>query len=188
MIKIACIGDSLTYGHGSKTTSYPKAMQQLLGSEYEIRNFGVNGACISGDLPYNTLSVYQTSAAFQPDTVVIMLGTNDAKSYNWNETAFRDGFAALIAYYQNLGSEPNVYVVTSPRIDSNTDWLDYEVLQNTIVALQKEMAKRYGCAVIDMNAATADAPKPYYNDGVHFTDEGYRFIAETIANAIRCCR
>ena len=185
MKKIACIGDSLTYGHGSKTTSYPTAMQELLGNEYEIKNFGVNGACISGDLPYVSLSVYQTSAAFQPDIVVIMLGTNDAKEYNWDEAAFAEGFAAFVEYYQNLSSEPNVYVVTSPRIDTDTDWLDYEVLQNKIVPLQKEIAAQHGCTVINMNAATADVPKSYYNDGVHFTDEGYHFIAETIANAIR---
>ena len=78
-----------------------------------------------------------------------------------------------------------MYVVTSPRIDTDTDWLDYEVLQNKIVPLQKEIAAQHGCTVINMNAATADVPKSYYNDGVHFTDEGYRFIAETIANTIR---
>ena len=47
--KVACIGNSVTYGYGHKTpgeTSYPSQLQQLLGEGYEVRNFGHSGATL----------------------------------------------------------------------------------------------------------------------------------------------
>jgi lysophospholipase L1-like esterase len=44
-IKIACIGDSITAGHGASNASfaYPSQLQQLLGSDYEVKNYGHSG-------------------------------------------------------------------------------------------------------------------------------------------------
>ena len=45
-IKVACIGDSITYGHGIKNwpkNNYPAILQQLLGDGYHVQNFGVSG-------------------------------------------------------------------------------------------------------------------------------------------------
>ena len=39
--KVACIGDSLTRGYLLEDAqSYPAQLQQLLGAQYEVRNFG----------------------------------------------------------------------------------------------------------------------------------------------------
>ena len=56
-LKVACVGDSITFGAGIKereTQCYPVQLGQLLGDEFEVRNFGVNGATLlkQGDLPY----------------------------------------------------------------------------------------------------------------------------------------
>lgn len=58
-IKVACVGDSITYGHGIKGWSennYPAVLQTLLGDEYHVANFGSSGACINpeGDQPLLT--------------------------------------------------------------------------------------------------------------------------------------
>jgi len=44
MIKVACIGDSITSGFtllNPRRDSYPSLLQNMLGDGYEVRNFGV---------------------------------------------------------------------------------------------------------------------------------------------------
>jgi len=184
-MKIACVGDSLTFGYGAETIDYPSALQQLLGDGYQVGNFGVNGACIAGDLPYHSLSVYRTSAEFRPDVVLMMLGSNDAKPDNWNETDFVNGFAELIRYYQHLESNPSVYLLTSPSADKKNDWISCAILTEIIVPMQKRIAEAYNCRLIDLHKATADVPNCYYCDGVHFSDEGYSYLAKVIAESLQ---
>ena len=42
---VACVGDSITYGHGASdrgAKSYPAQLQALLGDGWNVRNFGHN--------------------------------------------------------------------------------------------------------------------------------------------------
>ena len=68
-IKVACIGNSMTYGYGHKepgSTSYPTQLQQMLGNKYEVRNFGHSGATLlsKGHRPYINLHEYKAALAF----------------------------------------------------------------------------------------------------------------------------
>ena len=61
--RVACIGDSLTWGFSLPDPlrqSYPALLQERLGAEYEVRNFGCNGASVrcDADLPYMETMVY----------------------------------------------------------------------------------------------------------------------------------
>lgn len=54
--RVACIGDSLTWGFSlpdSWRQSYPALLQERLGADYVVRNFGCNGASVrfDADLP-----------------------------------------------------------------------------------------------------------------------------------------
>ena len=56
-IKVACVGNSITYGYtlpNPATDSYPSQLQQLLGDTYEVGNFGKSGATLlnKGHRPY----------------------------------------------------------------------------------------------------------------------------------------
>src|SRR5579871_239964 len=85
-VKLACVGDSITAGVGaSPGKSYPDQLQALLGPKWQVKNFGVSGRTLlrQGDYPWWKESAYKDSHDFQPDAVVIMLGTNDTKPQNW---------------------------------------------------------------------------------------------------------
>jgi acyl-CoA thioesterase I len=87
-IRVACIGDSITYGFGIKDrerNSYPAQLGALLGQKWEVRNFGVNGATalIKGTRPYVDQPAYREALAFKPHVVVIKLGTNDTNAKSW---------------------------------------------------------------------------------------------------------
>ena len=94
IIRIACVGDSLTLGnHGGiihGIDDYPSQLQQMLNDhessisryhQYQVKNFGINGISIKG---YQSSKEFQKVLKYQPHYVLIGLGTNDAKRINWN--------------------------------------------------------------------------------------------------------
>ena len=88
-LRVACIGNSITHGSGidmQEQNGYPAQLQRLLGSDYYVRNFGVGGRTMlqKGDHPYMIEQAWRDAQQFRPDIVVIKLGTNDSKDYNWN--------------------------------------------------------------------------------------------------------
>ncbi|MBO5015861.1 MAG: alpha/beta hydrolase fold domain-containing protein, partial [Bacteroidaceae bacterium] len=87
-IRVACIGNSITDGSGIDMASqhgYPAILQQKLGKDYWVKNFGVSGRTMlnKGDRPYMNELAWRDALAFQPDIVIIKLGTNDSKPQNW---------------------------------------------------------------------------------------------------------
>src|ERR1044072_3757671 len=51
-IRISCVGNSIPAGSrlaNPKTEAYPAQLQQLLGSGYEVKNFGVGGRTVIKD-------------------------------------------------------------------------------------------------------------------------------------------
>lgn len=87
-IKIACIGNSITYGltiPQRESNSYPAKLQQLLGDGFEVRNFGHSGATLlkHGHNPYVATPEWTAAKHFAPDIAIIHLGTNDTDPRNW---------------------------------------------------------------------------------------------------------
>ena len=96
-IKVACIGNSVTYGYGLEdpaVQSYPTILGHLLGEEYEVRNFGHSGSTLltDGHNPYVKTKEYAAALAFKPDVAVIHLGLNDTDPRNFPH--YRDRFVA----------------------------------------------------------------------------------------------
>src|SRR5256885_2347791 len=82
--RVACVGDSITFGAGLRdreSNNYPARLQHSLGSDWEVRNFGVSSTTVlkRGNKPYVREKAYAQALEFKPDLVVIMLGTNDTK-------------------------------------------------------------------------------------------------------------
>ena len=92
----ACVGNSITFGYTipeREKYSYPSQLQLLLGPGYEVANFGVPRmtALFSGDYPYVNTEAYRKSLEFNPDIVLLKLGTNDSKAVNWDKKELRPG-------------------------------------------------------------------------------------------------
>ena len=91
-IKVACIGNSITDGHGidlAPRNGYPAQLQRILGNGYNVKNFGVSARTMlnKGDYPYMNELAWRDALAFKPDIVIIKLGTNDSKPENWQYNA-----------------------------------------------------------------------------------------------------
>lgn len=212
VVKIACVGDSLTYGVGASdrmTKGYPAQLQSLLGDRYEVKNFGRSRAFMidkreypsftySSDksVAYKNTFEYKLSLQYDADIVLICLGTNDAHASNKNvdvdeKTFFYESAVALAKEYQNLPSEPTVYFVCPPsRFDAA---YRKKYMEDTILPQILEAAKATECETIDIFNATdeyaANQDTQYYSsDGVHLADDGYAIFAQCVYDVVSLYR
>ena len=81
-VRVACIGNSITYGAGIENRerdAYPVQLQRMLGEGYVVGNFGKSGATLlnKGHRPYIEQKEFQRALTFAGDVVVIQLFLND---------------------------------------------------------------------------------------------------------------
>ena len=190
--KVACIGNSVTYGmtHKNPTeTSYPTQLQQMLGKEYEVRNFGHSGATLlsKGHRPYINLPEYKAALEFAPDIAVIHLGLNDTDPRNWPN--YRDEFYSdyinIIEALRKVNPDVEVYVCQMTpifhwhrRFKSGTrDW--YWQIQELIPAIAE-----YGSfEIIELNRYLYNRPD-LMPDALHPNEQGAGIIAKQVYSAI----
>jgi acyl-CoA thioesterase I len=185
-IKVACVGDSITYGmgvlfnHRSKN-SYPALLQSMLGDEYQVLNYGVTNRTLqnSGDAPYTKEKQYASSHEINPDIVIIMLGTNDSKPKNWNAANYEKELKEFADSYKSLPSHPQVYLVKPCAAFDNKMNIDKSVIQNQIVDIINRVADSEGLETIDVFSATKDHPE-YFHDGVHPDAAGNKVFAKIV--------
>ncbi len=202
-IKVACVGDSITYGHGIsdwEKNNYPAVLQRLLGGDYHVANFGSSGACVNpnGDQPYIGREVYQESLDYDADIIVFMIGTNDSKPENWVDTeSFIKNYQELLSSYMtNSDKQPRIYIglcaegYYSKECDPSTGIAEYDIQPafiDEIVEEIKEYAQLggYNVEVIDIHSLTEAHPEWFEKDGIHPNNDGARAIAEAVADAIK---
>jgi acyl-CoA thioesterase I len=180
-IRVACVGDSITAG-----TEYPVDLWQLLGPNYIVGNFGIGGATVvlgTGSSWINETG-FVVAKQFQPEIVVITLGTNDANS-NYNETSagFNADYSMLIAEFQSLASKPKIYLVLPPPIFENDGNLSQTVFTHNVIPNIRQVAAQNGLQLIDANAPLLNHTE-YFADGVHPSVEGSHKIAEAVYVAL----
>ncbi len=190
-LRIACVGDSITAGYklaNPAAESFPARLQELLGEEYTVLNFGNSAKTLlsTGNDPYIKTATYQSSLASDPDIVIIELGSNDAKAVNWKDGAskeqFKSDYLALIEAYRNLPTHPEIYICTSPfvRPGASTS-ISASVIANEIGPLEKEIAEEAGCEVIDLFACTSKLSAADFDaDGLHPSASGAQKLAQYI--------
>jgi acyl-CoA thioesterase-1 len=189
--KIACVGDSITYGaliRNRKERCYPAQLEKLLGNQYSVRNFGVNGHTLqkSANRPYWEHKHFKASSEFGAEIVLIMLGTNDSTEHNWKgiDTYITD-YRKLIDHYRSLQCHPVVFAITPPTEFSlgkraKTARIRSNERISTMTASIKKLAEELSIGVIDINAATKNHPECFQFDGVHPNAQGAKVIAEAV--------
>ena len=184
--RAAWVGDSITYGcfaPGQPWNSYPRQLGRMLGHGHCVGNFGYTNrtALKSGDYPYTAEKLYRKSLAFQPDTVLLMLGSNDTKAANWNAEAYAHDLGALIDSYLELESRPQVFLLLPPPVFpfcGKVRWdIRSEVLENELLPICRRVAEEKGVPVIDIHAAFVGR-KELLVDGCHPNARGARMMAE----------
>lgn len=195
-IKVACVGDSITYGYGIKNwpdNNYPKLLQNLLGDNYSVENFGVSGSCAANKhyLPYKKTKTYIESLEYKADILIFMLGSNDSKPFNWtSKEQFKKDYLAILDTYTK-DKKVKVYLCTISRAffprGRSTGMTTYGIQPKVIeeiVEIIKEIASEKNYNLIDINRLTCDN-RQWFKDNVHPNNEGVLAIAKEIYENIK---
>lgn len=189
-VRVACIGNSITRGSCIDMASefgYPAQLQQLLGNGYNVHNFGMAGYTMltKGDYPYVKSGAWKMAQAFEPDVVVIKLGTNDSKTHNWQYGKdFEHDMQAMIDTLKALPSKPRILLAHPIRIFKEHHGMSDSVLVNAINPVIDKVAKKNKLEVIDLRLAITDE-KMLVSDGIHPNHNGAKQIAQMVADAIK---
>lgn len=156
-VKVACVGNSITYGAGivsREKNSYPAQLQVYLGDKYEVCNFGSNGATAlhKGDYPYVQTESYRQAIACNPDIVFIKLGTNDSKPQNiCYQQDFESDYLELVRSFSKLRSKPRIILLSPLRCFlPETASINDSVIRSALVPVIEEIARKEGLEYIDL--------------------------------------
>lgn len=194
-IKVAAVGNSITYGAGIENrdvNSYPAQLQRALGDGYEVRNFGVSARTLMsvGNLPYVNEPQYKASLDFAPDVVLIKLGTNDVKEVNRDkvEANFKKDYQTLINAYKALPSRPRVILLAPvPCYVEKDVWVGANALYEKYnLPIMKQLAYENGVEIIDLYHLWGDdCPAYVMPDRLHPSAVGASVMVERIAPVVR---
>lgn len=189
-IRVACIGNSITYGDrivNRMHDSYPAVLGRLLGTGYNVKNFGICGCTLmnKGDHPYMETWAWKAALTFNPDIVIIKLGTNDSKSFNWQHKAdFKKDLQAMLDTLEALPSHPQIYLCYPSKAYLTGSRINDSIIADGIIPLIRQVARKNNLPVIDIYSAMDGKPK-LFPDNVHPNEKGAAIIARTIYNVLK---
>lgn len=205
-VKWVCVGNSITQGTSS-TTAYPARVAKLLGTSYTVENDGVPSMTLlkSGkfgattDVPgsgsYWIHGRLSNVFALKPDIITISLGTNDAKSISWQDSAnFVRDYTALIDTLSGISSRPQIWLVLPcPCWITTTGPADIQnsVIKNSIIPKIKQVAAAKGLGTIDFNTPMTSLQN-HFPDNIHPDSVGADSLARIMfhtyaATCVRIC-
>ncbi len=199
--KVACVGDSITYGLGianRQSNSYPAQLQKKMDAaapgQWEVKNFGVSAMSLMKNTsrPYMGRAEYRASVAWAADIVIIMLGTNDSNGMFRDRipSDFEKDYHSLIASYRagRAEGQPRIILMLPPTCYLTGEvWHDpaEPVIQARVLPLIRKVAEAEKLELIDLTAALGTAWQPkLMPDKLHPSAAGATLMVEKIAPVV----
>ena len=194
-MKIVCLGDSLTegdYGISGKrgianvhAENYPFFLSKILN--VETVNYGKCGYRASTFLKFYEDGNVSLDGA---DAVIVMLGTNGGHSGE-GDCHENDCYARLIEHCQKDAPAAKLIICTPPHVTEDKSYSNcgYAPQVREAVTFVRKFASERKITLIDLaacplfTAETESVMQP--NDGLHFTEKGYKTLAGVIANELK---
>ena len=196
-VRVACVGDSITFGLGLHET-YPARLGRWLGTNYNVQNFGVSATTLlhRAYYPYIGQPAYTNALAFRADIVVIDFGANDSKHpgdgsldatnavNNWqHKVDFIGDYKEMIAAFRNANPAAKIFIC-DPTPDFPGRWgINDKTIRDELMPMIRIVAEETGASVIDLHAALA-GKADLFPDTVHPNDEGAKLMAAEIFRAL----
>ncbi len=187
-IKIACVGDSITFGSQIKNredNSYPVQLQQMMGDKYDIRNFGVSGstALTGSERSYVTKPEFREMMEFAPDVLFLKLGTNDSNIALRDENdRFEECYNAIIDSVYKVSPKCRVVLLTPIKAHNPiSQWgIDSTYIAESIVPRVQQIAFDRELEVVDLYPMFDQYEEYLMPDRVHPSALGAAKIARRL--------
>lgn len=185
-IKVACVGDYITSGSEHLTTyseSYPFILGELLGNDYEVMNFGVSEAKVNKQCSkaYIKSNNYGNLQIYNPDIIILIIGSNDAKPQLWDEYAerLRKDYEEMLDALHSLPASPKVYICTPICSFQNEHGIDDYTVSQKLSTMIRTIGKEKKLDLIDLNAIFP-VNQSLFSDNLHPDAKGNDIIAKEI--------
>jgi lysophospholipase L1-like esterase len=185
--RIACIGNSITYGYlipNREHNAYPAQLQAMLGKGYEVLNFGSSGktALHAGGNPYIATQQYQDALNSKANIVFIKLGTNDSRPYyrKYIDSFYAD-YKALVHTFKTLPNHPRV-ILLCPVVNflgKKAGEAYCTDIPTLIIPVIQKVADEEKCELIDLHPLLISHPE-MYPDKLHPDSAGAAIIAKRL--------
>lgn len=187
-IKVATVGDSLTYGYGLENReheAYPSILAEKLGSHYQVSNFGLSGRSLQSgsDYPYLQEKNGQLSLESEAAIVIIMIGSNDSRPLYWDKERFMQEYGELVDRYRHMPSQPDIYLLVPPYVPTSRFGLNNDIIRTELQEIIPSIAEDKGVEWINLYPLT-EGRLDYYSDGLHLNLLGNQLVADTVYAAI----
>lgn len=189
-LRVACVGNSITYGAGIKNRvidGYPAVLGRQLGNDYMVRNYGVSARTMlnKGDNPYMKEKAFRQALAFNPNVVIIKLGTNDTKEQNWQHKAdFAKDMQEMIDAFSALSARPKIYLCSPAKVYTPASRsINDSIIVNGVIPIVQKLAKKNKLQVIDLHTAM-DGKENLFPDKIHPNEKGAKVMADVIYKVI----
>lgn len=190
-IKIACVGNSITYGStivNRNKNAYPRQLQAMLGEEYEVKNFGVSETTLlkNGDHPYWSTQEYWDAKDFDPDILFIKLGTNDSKLKNRIYLdKFKKDYKELIRNFKVNNEHVRVVLLLPlPSFAADSTGIWNPIIRQKIIPLTQQVAFETGSEVIDLYQLFVNQ-EGLLSDKIHPTSLGATVISKRLYEVVK---
>ncbi len=161
------LGDSRTVGMSSTLDSNEKSIAKVGGN---YTDFITHSSSLKNEL-YNKTDNYN---------IVLNYGVNDL----YNSSKYCTGYKDLAS---SLGSNYKIYVVSVNPVDDSKGWnatnKDINSFNSSIKSCISGVSNMKYCDV--SSKATTSAWKNYLSDGLHYTNDGYKFIHSKIKECMK---
>jgi lysophospholipase L1-like esterase len=194
-VVISCVGDSITWGSNGDNpgvqvaSPYPVLLQALLREYYENTNITVVNRGVSGNDTTDVIARLASIKADNPDVVLLMIGTNDARTDRGiSVTQYRENLRNIVrglmparVMMLSLPAEAGLGGVPNPRaVDSYRKTMQQVAREDALpfvdfYALFKSVLKSGAYARGDIQ-----------RDRLHFDQFGYQLMAECVFAAGLC--
>lgn len=203
--RVVCIGNSITDGYGidmCDVNSYPAQLQQMLGDEYAVMNCGNSARTLlnNGNLPFMKEPEWRDAKEWNPDIVVIKLGTNDSKKFIWDKHGkeFPADMQLMIDTLNSIrpNAQKNVkkacprIMLCCPITGDHDDTNELGRCRDSVIAAEiipmiRRVAKKNKLEVIDLYPVLKLGTDDFQKDRLHPTEKGAGKIAAAVAGRIK---
>lgn len=207
MKTLLCYGDSLTWGYEAVSggrhaheNRWPTALQDALGSDFEVISEGLNGRTTAyddhlADCDRNGARILPTvlHSHAPVELVALMLGSNDMKPFiAGTAIAAVQGMRRLVDLVQTHVwpfdmTDPHILIIAPPPL-CETQNQEFAasfaggITQSSMLApLYEELADQTGCGFFDAGSVVNATPV----DGVHLDAENTKLLGAALAPTVR---
>jgi alpha-L-fucosidase 2 len=187
--KVVCVGDSITEGYGlacQSKTGYPVMLDSVLGPGYTVLNSGRSATTLQkkGDFPYWICKEFSNVFAFQPNIIIVMLGTNDTKSQNWHAASYEKDYQALIDTFKTIPTNPKIYLCLPVPVFKTKWGINDSTIVHGVIPIVQKLAKTNNLPVIDLYHQMGQQGVNFF-DSIHPNEKADKVMAGIIAREIK---